>query len=190
MSKDEQLAAGAGLVIGRRALLRGGGIAVLGAAAGARVFAPGTAEAAPSVLPMTTPAVLDAHQIATIQALCDTVIPSSDGAPGAIESNAIDTINDPYYGLSQYIGEMVWDIDAATFWAHGYFDDFKNRSLAQRTTILEERLGLAWWSPGSVFVDAYEGLIALTKLNYFGGLENAVGTTYIGFPGPSAGYTP
>lgn len=190
MSKQEQSVAGAGVVIGRRALLRGGGIAVLGAVAGARIFAPRTAEAAPWMLPITEPEVPNAHQIATIKALCDTVIPNSDGAPGAIESNAFDTINDPYYGLNPYISEMVSDIDAATFWAHGYFGDFKDRSLSQRTAILEERLGLAWWSPGSLYVDAYEGVIALTKLNYFGGLQNSAGTDYIGFPGPSAGYAP
>jgi hypothetical protein len=189
MSQEEQPAGGTKAVIGRRALLRGG-ITVLGAVAGARVFAPRKAEAAAWMLPSTTPEVPNTHQIATIKALCDTVIPNSDGAPGAIESNAFGTINDPYYGLNPYISEMVSDIDDATFWAHGYFDYFKNRSLAQRTAILEERLGLAWWSPGSVYLDAYEGVIALTKLNYFGGLKSSVGTTYIGFPGPSAGYAP
>lgn len=184
MSTDEREARG--IVIGRRALLRGG-ITVIGAAAGAGVLAsrrPAAAESLPGV------AALGAHQIATIRALCDTVIPNDDGAPGAIESNAFDTINDPYYGVAPYIEEMVLDIDAATFWLHGYFDDFKNRSLAQRTEILEERLGLVWWSPGSVLKAAYEGVIALTKLNYFGGLKNAVGTNYIHFPGPSAGYDP
>jgi hypothetical protein len=189
MSKDEQPEGGAGVTIGRRALLRGG-VTVLGAVAGAKLFAPQRAEAAAWMLPVTTPEVPNAHQIATIKALCDTVIPNSDGAPGAIESNAFDTINDPYYGLNPYISEMVSDIDDATYWAHGYFDSFKNRSLSQRTAILDERLGLAWWSPGSVYIDAYEGVIALTKLNYFGGLKNSVGTTYIGFPGPSAGYAP
>ncbi len=189
MSKEEQPNGGTEVVLGRRALLRGG-IAVLGAVAGARVLAPGKAEAAAWMLPITTPEVPNAHQIATIKALCDTVIPNSDGTPGAIESNAFDTINDPYYGLNPYISEIVSDIDEATYWAHGYFDSFKNRSLSQRTAILEERLGLAWWSPGSVYLDAYEGVIALTKLNYFGGLKSSVGTTYIGFPGPSAGYAP
>lgn len=192
MSTEDQPVGGNGVVIGRRALLQGG-IAVLGAGAAFSAFAalqPGEATAAAWMLPNTTPETPNAHQIATIKALCDTVIPNSDGAPGAIESNAFDTINDPYYGLNPYISEMVSDIDAATYWAHGYFDQFKNRSLAQRTAILEERLGFAWWSPGSLYKDAYEGVIALTKLNYFGGLKNAVGTAYIGFPGPSAGYTP
>lgn len=189
MSSEEQPLRGSGVVIGRRAFLRGG-ITVLGAAAGVTAFAPTKAKAAAWMLPDTTPEVPSAHEIATIKALCDTVIPNSDGAPGAIESNAFDTINDPYYGLNPYISEMVSDIDDATYWAHGYFGYFKNRSLSQRTAILEERLGLAWWSPGSLYMDAYEGVIALTKLNYFGGLKNSVGTTYIGFPGPSAGYTP
>jgi hypothetical protein len=188
MSAEEQQTEGRRVVLGRRAFL-GGGITVLGAVAGATAFAP-KAEAAAWALPSTSPEVPNTHQIATIKALCDTVIPNSDGTPGAIESQAFDTINDPYYGLNPYISELVSDIDDATYWAHGYFDDFKNRPLSQRTTILEERLGLAWWSPGSLYKDAYEGVIALTKLNYFGGLKNAAGTTYIGYPGPSTGYTP
>ncbi len=188
MSTEEQRVEESKAVLGRRALLQGG-ITVLGAVAGATAFAP-KAEAAAWMLPSTTPEVPNSHQIATIKALCDTVLPNSDGTPGGIESNAFDTINDPYYGLNPYISEMVSDIDDATYWAHGYFDDFKNRSLSERTSILEERLGLAWWSPGSLYKDAYEGVIALTKLNYFGGLKNSLGTANIGFPGPSTGYTP
>jgi hypothetical protein len=176
------------LTLGRRAFL-GGGIAVLGTAASS-ALTPKRAVAAAWMLPSTTPEIPTTHQIATIKKLADTIIPNADGYPGAIESNAFDTLNDPYYGLNPYISEVVSDIDDATYWAHTYFDDFKNRSLSERTSILEERLGWAWWSPGSVYMTAYEGIIALTKLNYFGGLVNNVGTNYIGFPGPSTGYLP
>jgi hypothetical protein len=189
MSNDErQQGSGSGAVIGRRTFL-GGGITVLGTAAAAAVFE-SKAQAAAWMLPDTTPETPTTHQIATLKALADTVIPNADGTPGAIESNAFATLNDPYYGLNPYISELVSDIDDATYWAHAYFDDFKNRSLSERTSILEERLGLAWWSPGSVYKSAYEGIIALTKLNYFGGLSNSVGTSYIGYPGPSTGYIP
>ncbi|MBN1204781.1 MAG: hypothetical protein JXB05_07645, partial [Myxococcaceae bacterium] len=138
MSAEEQQGEGRRVVLGRRALLKGG-VTVLGTVAGTTAFAP-RAEAAAWMLPNTTPEVPSSHEIATIKKLCDTVIPNSDGAPGGIESQAFDTINDPYYGLNPYISEMVSDIDDATYWAHGYFDDFKNRSLSQRTSILEERL--------------------------------------------------
>lgn len=176
-------------VVGRRTFL-GGGISLLGAAVAASSVFASKAQAAAWMLPDTTPETPTTHQIATIKALADTVIPNADGTPGAIESNAFTTINDPYYGLNPYISEVVSDVDDATYWAHGYFDDFKNRSLSERTSILEERLGLAWWSPGSVYKSAYEGIIALTKLNYFGGLSNSVGTSNIGYPGPSTGYIP
>jgi len=173
----------------RRAFL-GGGLAILGAAAANATLAPKKARAAAWMLPSTSVETPTWHQTETMKKLADTIIPNVDGQPGAIESYAFDTLNDPYYGLNPYISEMTSDLDDATFWAHGYFDDFKNRNYWERASILDERLGNAWWSPGSVYKDAYEGAIALTKLNYFGGLRNNVGTTYIGFPGPSAGYTP
>ncbi|MGZ3422465.1 MAG: hypothetical protein ACXWUG_12475 [Polyangiales bacterium] len=176
------------LTLGRRAFL-GGGIAVLGTAASS-ALSPKKAEAAAWMLPSTSPETPNAHQIATIKKMADTFIPNADGQPGAIESNAFDTINDPYYGLNPYISEVVSDIDDATYWLHTYFDDFMNRSLSERTSIMEERLGYVWWSTGSAYVSAYEGMIALTKLNFFGGLINNVGTNYIGYPGPSTGYLP
>ncbi len=171
----------------RRAFL-GGGVAILGSAAAAVALSPKKAKAAAWMLPSTTPEVPTTHQTETIKKLCDTIIPNVDGFPGAIESYAFDTINDPYYGLNPYISEMTSDLDDASWYAHGYFSDFKNRSYSQRESILEERLGNAWWSTGSIYKDAYLGAIALTKLNYFGGLRNSVGTAYIGFPGPNTGY--
>lgn len=173
----------------RRAFL-GGGVAILGGVAASAALSPKKARAAAWMLPSTSPETPTTHQIATMKKLADTIIPNVDGYPGAIESNAFDTINDPYYGLNPYISEMTSDLDDATYWAHAYFDDFKNRNYYERAYILEERLGQVWWSPGSVYKDAYEGAISLTKLNYLGGLRNTVGTNYIGFPGPSAGYTP
>ncbi len=174
-----------------RRTLAGSGVVMLGAAAGAGALSmTRRAHGAPWILPDDDVEVPNSHEIATLRMLADTILPNSDGSPGGIESNAFDTISDPYYGINPYISEIVSDIDDAAFWAHRYFTNFKNLSLSRRTKVLEERLGQVWWSPGSLYKEAYEGVIALTKLNYYGALQNSAGTNYIGFPGPSAGYAP
>ncbi|MCG8424277.1 MAG: twin-arginine translocation signal domain-containing protein [Proteobacteria bacterium] len=171
----------------RRRFLKGTGVAVLGSAAGASVLSR-RAYGAAWILPDDSPEIPSSHEIATIKKLADTILPNADGDPGGIECNAFDTINDLYYGVNPYISEVVSDVDDAAFWAHLFFKDFKKLDLDDRTEVLEERLGQAWWSPGSLYKDVYEGIIALTKLTFFGGLQNTVGTDYIGFPGPSSGY--
>jgi len=70
----------------------------------------------------------------------------------------------------------------------GQFSDFLGLSTTNRNTALEERMGFHGSTIQSFYKDAYDGALSLTKLNYFGGLVNAAGTNYIGFPGPSAGY--
>jgi hypothetical protein len=44
------------------------------------------------------------------------------------------------------------------------------------------RLIASWYKP------VYEGVLALTKLSFFGGLQRGIGPTYVEFPGASAGY--
>ena len=171
----------------RRQFLKGTGVFVLGTAAGVSALSR-SAQGAAWLLPNASPETPNAHEIATIKKIVDTILPNADGTPGGLESNAFDTINDPHYGVNPYISEVVSDIDDASFWAHLHFTDFKNLSLSNRTEVLEERLGEAWWSPGSLYKDAYEGMNSLTKLNFIGGLQNAAGTDYIGFPGPASGY--
>jgi len=175
----------------RRAFLRGAGastgVTVLGAGVGVAVLS-GRAHAAAWMWPDETIETPSSHEMATLDALADTVIPNTDGG-GAKEARAADVMADPFYELNPFISEMVSDLDDASTWL--FFEgDFYNNSLNSRTQILEERLGLAWWSPGSLYKDAYDGVIALSKLAFFGGLINSVGTDYIGFPGQSAGYAP
>jgi hypothetical protein len=168
-------------MIDRRGFIKVGGVAALGAAAGVSLLSR-RAQGAAWMLPDTTPESPTTYQLQTIAMICDAVIPNTDG-PGALESRAVDTIVDPFYGLNPYISEVVSDIDAATW------GDYKDQNLATRTDNLEERLGWKWYSPGSVYKDAYDGIILLTKLNFFGGLVNTVGYGYIGFPGQSGGYS-
>ena len=170
----------------RRGFLRSGaahtGVVVLGSTTGLALLAR-PARGAAWMLPDTTPETPTSHQMATLAKIADTVIPNTDG-PGAAEAGAATVMADPFYGMNPYISEVVSDIDAACYWLFFNFDDFKNVSLAERTAILEERLD------ESLYSDAYEGMILLAKLAFFGGVINTVGYTYMGYPGPTTGYYP
>jgi subtilisin-like proprotein convertase family protein len=161
---------------------------VLGTVAGTQMLSR-QASAAAWMMPDTAVEYPNAGQLATMTALADAIVPNWDGAPGAIESEAIATLNDPYYGVNPYISELCSDIDAwaGTFWVWGR--SFLGLSNSERDDCIAERLGYDTW-PSSMYKDAYLGCIALTKLNYFGGLVNSVGMNYIGFPGATDGYGP
>jgi subtilisin-like proprotein convertase family protein len=141
------------------------------------------------MLPDTDPETPDAHEIATLRAIADTFIPNWDGAPGALETDAFATLNDPFYGLNPYISELVADLDDWCWWRF-LWSDFLGLSTANRNRALEERMGYHGSTIQSWYKDAYDGALSLTKLNYFGGLVRSAGTNYIGFPGASAGYAP
>ncbi len=175
--------------LSRRGFLKGSGsVVMLGTVAGSTVLSR-TASGAAWMLPDTSPENPTASQLATMRALADAIIPNWDGAPGALESEAIQTLNDPYYGINPYISELVSDLDAwaGTFWP--WWRSFTQLDNGEKDECIAERLGYDSW-PASLYKDAYLGVIALTKLNYFGGLVNSVGTNYIGFPGASEGYAP
>lgn len=176
--------------LGRRGFLRigGTGVAVLGSAAGTGLLS-GKALGSSWMLPDTDPETPDSHEIKTIKAMADTFIPNWDGDPGALESDAFATINDPYYGVNPYISEVQADLDDWCWWTY-FWADFIELDSGDRTQALEERMGYHGSTIESWYKDAYEGILALTKMNYFGGLENSVGTNYIGYPGESAGYAP
>jgi len=173
--------------VSRRGFLKGsGGVAMLGAVAGNSLLSR-RASGAAWMLPDTSPENPSSSQLTTMRALADAIVPNWDGTPGAIESEAIQTLNDPYYGVNPYISELVSDLDewSWSFWP--YFRNFTSLSQSEKDECIAERLGYDSW-PASLYKDAYLGVIALTKLNYFGGLVNSVGTNYIGFPGASDGY--
>lgn len=175
--------------LSRRAFLRGtgAGVTVLGGGIGVAVLS-GRANAGSWAWPDESIESPSSHEMATLRSIADTFIPNVDGGGGK-EAGAATIIADPFYELNPFISEMVSDIDDASFWLF-WEGDFYNNSLSSRTQIMEERLGWAGWSPGSLYKDAYLGALALTKLAFFGGLINTVGTAYIGFPGPSSGYSP
>lgn len=128
-----------------------------------------------------------AHQLATIDAIAATFIPSSDGSPGALEAGAREVILDPSHPVAGYLSELVSDLDDWCFVRHGA-RRFVELSPARREQALEERMGLHGRLIQSWYLPVYEGVLALTKLAFFGGLTRRVGTTFVGFPGPSAGY--
>lgn len=130
------------------------------------------------------------HQRATVAAMAETFLPSGGpGSPGAVEVDAVATILDPAFPVAGYVAELVADLDDWCFVRHGG-RAFVALAPAERETALAERLGeqgrliQSWYKP------VYEGVLSLTKLAFFGGLVHTVGTTYVGFPGPSAGYAP
>ncbi len=161
---------------------------MLSTAAGALLLSK-KADASAWMLPDTTPETSNQHQIDTITAMADTFIPNWDGSPGAIEAGAFTTINDPFYGLNPYISEVVSDVDDWCWWNYVWVN-FLALNHNQRTQVLEDRMGYNGSVIQSWYKDAYEGILALTKLNYFGGYVNSVGTNYINYPGQSAGFHP
>jgi hypothetical protein len=129
------------------------------------------------------------HQRATLAAMAETFIPSGDGSPGARESDALALLLDPAYPVSSYISELVGDLDD---WCHvRHFSAFVALGPAMREQALEERMGMRGRLIASWYKPVYEGVLALTKLSFFGGLpRRQIGTTFLEFPGASAGYSP
>jgi hypothetical protein len=97
-------------------------------------------------------------------------------------------IVDPAYGVSGYISEVVSDLDEWCLVAH--HGVFAQLPPDRREAALEQRLGLRGRAIQSLYLPVYEGILALTKLAFFGALSNRAGTNYIGFPGASRGYAP
>ena len=142
----------------------------------------------PWTRPTARPEQPNGHELATLAAMAETFIPGGDGTPGANEANAVATIADPAYGLNPYISEVVSDLDE---WCLvRYHHPFIDLTADQRELALEERMGLRGKVLRSWYAPAYDGILALTKLAYFGGLTSALGTSWLAFPGASTGYAP
>jgi hypothetical protein len=143
---------------------------------------------APWARPSTKPQAIGEHERKTLAAIADTFLPGDDGTPGAHEVNALATIVDPAYGLDPYIHELVSDLDQ---WCVATkFKGFIGLQRADREKALEQRMGLHGKAIKSLYAPAYEGILALTKLAYFGALHSKLGTNYLAFPTASRGYAP
>jgi long-chain-alcohol oxidase len=127
-----------------------------------------------------------AHERRTIVAIADTFLPGDDGSPGATDVDAITTILDPSYGVAQYLPDVVLDVDQWCLVRHQKL--FADLPAALREQALEERMGLQGALIKSWYARAYEGILALAKLAYFGALTRTAGTAYVAFPGASRGY--
>jgi hypothetical protein len=136
--------------------------------------------------PTKSTEVANVHELATIAAIADAFIPGGDGTPGAIDCDAVRVIVDPANGVNPYVSEVVSDLDDWCGSAHGG-KKFVELDTAEREVALEERMGLTA-VPASLYLAAYEGMLALTKLAFFGGIANKLGTNWVGFPGASTGY--
>lgn len=142
----------------------------------------------PWVRPNTAAEAPSTHELATLVAMAETFVPGGDGTPGATDVNAVGTIIDPVYGVNPYISEVVSDLDEWCLVAHHGL--FARLSPERREVALEQRMGLRGRVVQSLYLPVYEGILALTKLAFFGALSNKAGTNYIGFPGASRGYAP
>lgn len=138
--------------------------------------------------PTSRPQPVSPHELETLAAMAETFIPGGDGTPGATEVNAVGVIVEPAYGVAGYIAEVVSDLDEWCLVAHHGL--FKALSPEQREAALEQRMGLRGRAIQSLYLPVYEGVLALTKLAFFGAIANKAGTNYIGFPGASRGYAP
>lgn len=141
------------------------------------------------VRPDARPEVVGAHELATIAAMADTFLPGGDGTPGARDVDAVRVIVDPANGINPYVSEVVSDLDDWCRSAHGG-RRFVDLADDERERALEERMGLVTPAIRSLYLPAYEGVLALAKLALFGGVANHLGTGWIGFPGASRGYAP
>ncbi len=143
--------------------------------------------------PWTRPDVRDAeptaHELATLAAIADTFLPGGDGLVGAHEVNALAVLVHPAYGLRPYIAEVVADLDDWTRVTRG-LRSFVQLAPDDRERALEERMGLRGAAIRSWYLPVYDGILALTKLAWTGGIANTLGTSDLGFPGPSTGYAP
>jgi hypothetical protein len=142
----------------------------------------------PWTRPRDRPEPASPHELATLAAMADTFLPGGDGTPGAAEVNAVAVIVEPAYGVAGYISEVVSDLDEWCLVAHhGLFAQLPPE---RREVALEQRMGLRGRAIQSLYLPVYEGILALTKLAFFGALSNKAGTNYVGFPGASRGYAP
>ena len=117
----------------------------------------------------------------TLSALLETVVPGlatdPDGAPGAVESCAMNLMVDSAYPFRGYASLIATLMDSLARKAHEKaFVDLG----------LEARL--------AVIVDAQESLPLLRlayraiRSTFYGGAYNGVGLGYLGYPGPNLGY--
>ncbi|HSK00178.1 MAG TPA: gluconate 2-dehydrogenase subunit 3 family protein [Kofleriaceae bacterium] len=138
--------------------------------------------------PITRQEAVSPHELATLAAMAETFVPGGDGTPGATEVGAVSVIVHPAYGVNPYISEVVSDLDEWCLVAH--HGVFASLSPERRELALEQRMGLRGRAIQSLYLPVYEGILALTKLAFFGALSNKAGMNYIGFPGASRGYAP
>jgi long-chain-alcohol oxidase len=133
-------------------------------------------------------AVANPHELRTLAAIAETFVPGGDGTPGASDVDAVTTIVDPVHGVAPYIPDVVADLDA---WCVVRFHrPFVDLATAEREIALEERMGMRGILIRSWYAPAYEGILALTKLAFFGGITRSAGLAYLAFPGASRGYAP
>jgi hypothetical protein len=115
----------------------------------------------------------------TLEAFADTIIPPEDG-PGGAAAGAVRLYADPFYRATVALPAVGVHLNVRALIQQGR--PFARLPLEGRTRVVLacER------SP--LLSQAYEGLVMLTKLAFYGAIVNDVGHRYIEFPGPNEGY--
>lgn len=115
----------------------------------------------------------------TLAAFADTIVPPDEG-PGGSAVGALELYADPFYRAAPALPLVAIDLNARALFRHGRF--FATLPLEQRTALVAaaER---SW-----LMATAYEGMVMLTKLAFYGALKSDAGHRHIGFPGANDGY--
>lgn len=115
----------------------------------------------------------------TLEALADTVVPPDDG-PGGAAVGALTLYADPFYRATAALPAVGVHLNLKALLAH--------RRTFPRLTLEERTAVLMACERSKLLGQAYEGLIMLTKLAFYGGLVSDAGHRHIGYPGPNEGY--
>jgi len=114
-------------------------------------------------------------------ALVDTVLPGCGSdpqrLPGALEAGALELINDPYFGVEQYLSLLRMSVNLSSFFR--YFRRFASLNLEQRTKVVAtlERL-----------VPEINLFFKFVRLAYYSAPRSDVGFGPLDYNGPNLGY--
>ncbi|PYX06464.1 MAG: transcriptional initiation protein Tat [Acidobacteria bacterium] len=131
-----------------------------------------------------TPKFFPGHQYQTLQALCETIIPSEDGSGGAIEAGAPEFIDlltseNPEYQLKLGGGLMWLDSACADRYGKAYLDCAPEQQKQMLDQIAYRRNALA--DPSlSQGIDFFSFLRMMTADGFF---TSEIGIKYVGYVG-------
>lgn len=136
-----------------------------------------------AMIPSRAWALGEDHVKRTMLAFANCIIPGvdqdPDGAGGAIEAGVWELYTDPKYKIKPLLGTLTFGLDVMSTMMNG--SRFANASFEQQKRVVSWKLDHE--GPFKYFdIATYGYLMLLAKVAFFGGVVNAVGTAYVGFP--------